>query len=79
MTKITIKKCIFSLVLIIVIFSSFIFNLQSLFDDIEEEVVEDLECRKRISDTRKFLRKENLKFDCNALDSDNCGQNYKRF
>ena len=45
---------------------------------VEEEVFEDLECRKRISDTKKFLKEEKIKFNCNALDSDNCGKNYKR-
>ena len=78
--KITKKRFIFCLVSLIFIFSYFIYNPQSVFDDevVEEEVVEDLECRKRISDTRKFLREEKIKFNCNALDSDNCGKNYKR-
>ena len=80
MMKITKEKTIFCLVSIIFIFSHFIYNPQLSFDDevVEEEVVDDLECRKRISDTKKFLKEEKIKFNCNALDSDNCGKNYKR-
>ena len=85
MKKITRKKIICCLVSIIFIFSYFIYNPQLSFDDevveeevVEEEVFEDLECRKRISDTKKFLKEEKIKFNCNALDSDNCGKNYKR-
>lgn len=88
--KITKEKIIFCLVSINLIFSYFICIPQLSFDDevveeevveeevIEGEVVEDLECRKRILDTRKFLREEKIEFNCNALDSDNCGKNYKR-
>ena len=85
MMKITKEKITFCLVSISVIFSYFIYNPQLSFDDevveeevVEEEVVEDLECRKRISETRKFLREEKIEFNCNALDSENCGKNYKR-
>ena len=62
MMKITKEKTIFCLVSIIFIFSHFIYNPQLSFDDevVEEEVVDDLECRKRISDTRKFLREEKI-------------------
>ena len=65
MMKITKEKITFCLVSISVIFSYFIYNPQLSFDDevVEEEVVEDLECRKRISDTRKFLREEKILFN----------------
>ena len=81
MMKLTRNKFLFCLTSVIFLFAYSIhkrqYESQALIS-VEEEIVEDQECRKRISDTRQFLIKEEIKFECNALDSDKCGQNYKR-